>query len=191
MSLGTLGIIVELWNPGLIFPGTVGAISLDPRALRAPGAADQRGRPPADDPRLRASSPPRRSSRRHGAITLAGAVCFVIGALLLFEPAGRRLPGLAARRARDRRHARGAAWRSSPSRSSRCAERAGRDRARASSSARPESSGRRSPRTGSSSSAESSGRPAPTASRSPPGTPGAGRPDRRRARARGRAALST
>ena len=44
MSLGTLGIIVELWNPGLIFPGTVGAISPDPRALRAPGAADQRGR---------------------------------------------------------------------------------------------------------------------------------------------------
>src|SRR6188768_4385651 len=28
MSLGTLGLIVELWNPGLIFPGTVGAISL-------------------------------------------------------------------------------------------------------------------------------------------------------------------
>ena len=26
MSIGTLGIIVELWNPGLIFPGTVGAI---------------------------------------------------------------------------------------------------------------------------------------------------------------------
>ena len=28
MSLGTLGLIVELWNPGLIFPGTVGAVSL-------------------------------------------------------------------------------------------------------------------------------------------------------------------
>src|SRR6188768_4401338 len=28
MSRGTLGLIVELWNPGLIFPGTVGAISL-------------------------------------------------------------------------------------------------------------------------------------------------------------------
>ena len=28
LSLGLLGIVVELWNPGLIFPGTVGAISL-------------------------------------------------------------------------------------------------------------------------------------------------------------------
>ena len=28
MSLGTLGLIVELWNPGLVLPGTVGAICL-------------------------------------------------------------------------------------------------------------------------------------------------------------------
>jgi membrane-bound serine protease (ClpP class) len=28
MSLGLLGITIELWSPGLIFPGTVGAISL-------------------------------------------------------------------------------------------------------------------------------------------------------------------
>ena len=28
LSLGLIGIVVELWNPGLIFPGTVGAISL-------------------------------------------------------------------------------------------------------------------------------------------------------------------
>src|SRR4029453_7337342 len=28
MSIGLLGLVVELWNPGLIFPGTVGAISL-------------------------------------------------------------------------------------------------------------------------------------------------------------------
>jgi membrane-bound serine protease (ClpP class) len=28
MSIGTLGIIVELWNPGLIFPGTVGSLLL-------------------------------------------------------------------------------------------------------------------------------------------------------------------
>ena len=27
LSIGLIGIIVELWNPGLIFPGTVGAIS--------------------------------------------------------------------------------------------------------------------------------------------------------------------
>jgi membrane-bound serine protease (ClpP class) len=87
MSIGTLGIIVELWNPGLIFPGTVGAISLilglfglQVLPISAAGlllmllafaffAAE-------------AFVP------THGAITVAGAVCFVIGALLLFEPAG-------------------------------------------------------------------------------------------------------
>jgi membrane-bound serine protease (ClpP class) len=87
MSIGTLGIIVELWNPGLIFPGTVGAISLilglfglQVLPISAAGlllmllafaffAAE-------------AFVP------THGAITLAGAVCFVLGALLLFEPAG-------------------------------------------------------------------------------------------------------
>jgi membrane-bound serine protease (ClpP class) len=87
MSIGTLGLIVELWNPGLIFPGTVGAISLilglfglEVLPISAAGlllmllafgffAAE-------------AFVP------THGAITLAGAICFVIGALLLFEPAG-------------------------------------------------------------------------------------------------------
>jgi len=87
MSIGTLGIIVELWNPGLIFPGTVGAISLilglfglQVLPISAAGlllmllafaffAAE-------------AFVP------THGAITLAGSVCFVIGSLLLFEPAG-------------------------------------------------------------------------------------------------------
>ena len=28
LSIGVLGIVVELWNPGLILPGTVGAVSL-------------------------------------------------------------------------------------------------------------------------------------------------------------------
>jgi membrane-bound serine protease (ClpP class) len=87
MSIGTLGLIVELWNPGLIFPGTVGAISLilglfglQVLPISAAGlllmllafgffAAE-------------AFVP------THGAITLAGAVCFVLGAMLLFEPAG-------------------------------------------------------------------------------------------------------
>jgi membrane-bound serine protease (ClpP class) len=87
MSIGTLGIIVELWNPGLIFPGTVGAIclilglfGLQVLPISAAGlllmllafaffAAE-------------AFVP------THGAITVAGAVCFVIGSLLLFEPAG-------------------------------------------------------------------------------------------------------
>jgi membrane-bound serine protease (ClpP class) len=87
MSIGTLGIIVELWNPGLIFPGTVGAISLilglfglQVLPISAAGlllmllafaffAAE-------------AFVP------SHGALTVAGAVCFVLGAMLLFDPAG-------------------------------------------------------------------------------------------------------
>ena len=28
LSLGIVGLLVELWNPGLVLPGTVGAISL-------------------------------------------------------------------------------------------------------------------------------------------------------------------
>ena len=87
MSLGTLGLVVELWNPGLIFPGTTGAIflilglfGLQVLPISVAGlllmllafaffAAE-------------AFVP------THGAITVAGAVCFVIGSLLLFEPAG-------------------------------------------------------------------------------------------------------
>ena len=87
LSIGTLGIIVELWNPGLIFPGTVGAISLvlglfglQVLPISAAGvllmllafaffAAE-------------AFVP------THGAITVAGAACFVVGSLLLFDPAG-------------------------------------------------------------------------------------------------------
>lgn len=87
LSVGLLGIVVELWSPGLVFPGTVGAISLIMALyglqvlpvsfagillmLLAAGffVAD-----------LFVPS--------HGALTLAGAVTFVIGSLLLFDPAG-------------------------------------------------------------------------------------------------------
>jgi membrane-bound serine protease (ClpP class) len=87
LSLGTLGIIIELWNPGLIFPGTVGGISLILALfglsvlpvswaglllmLLAAGFF-------AAEPFVVS----------HGALTLAGAVSFVFGALLLFDPAG-------------------------------------------------------------------------------------------------------
>jgi membrane-bound serine protease (ClpP class) len=87
MSIGTLGIIVELWNPGLIFPGTVGAISLilglfglQVLPISAAGlllmllAFAFFG--------AEAFIP------SHGALTVAGACCFVLGALLLFDPAG-------------------------------------------------------------------------------------------------------
>ena len=38
LSIGLIGIVVELWNPGLIFPGTVGVDLAHPRPLRPPGA---------------------------------------------------------------------------------------------------------------------------------------------------------
>jgi len=87
MSLGLLGITLELYNPGLIFPGTVGAICLilglfGLQVLPISWAgillmllalaffvAD-----------LFVTS--------HGALTLAGAASFVFGALILFDPAG-------------------------------------------------------------------------------------------------------
>jgi membrane-bound serine protease (ClpP class) len=87
LSIGLLGIVVELWNPGLIFPGTVGAISLivalfglQVLPVSAAGvlllilAAGFFGA------ELFLPS--------HGALTLAGAACFFIGALMLFDPAG-------------------------------------------------------------------------------------------------------
>jgi len=87
MSIGTLGLIVELWNPGLIFPGTVGAISLilglfglQVLPISAAGALLM----------LLAFAffAAEAFVPTHGAITLAGAVCFVLGSMLLFEPAG-------------------------------------------------------------------------------------------------------
>ena len=87
MSIGVLGLTIELWNPGLILPGTVGAISLIiglfglqilPVSwagvlllLLAAGffVAEM-------------------FVVSHGALALAGAVAFVIGSLMLFDPAG-------------------------------------------------------------------------------------------------------
>src|SRR5919106_210514 len=87
LSLGTLGIIVELWNPGLIFPGTVGAISLimglfGLQVLPISGAGILL--------MLLAIGfwVAEAFVVSHGALTLAGAVSFVFGALLLFDPAG-------------------------------------------------------------------------------------------------------
>jgi membrane-bound serine protease (ClpP class) len=88
LSLGVLGIVVELWNPGLIFPATFGIVSL------IVGFWGLQVLPISWAGLLLmlfafafwiselfiAFS--------HGALSLAGAVCFVFGALLLFEPAG-------------------------------------------------------------------------------------------------------
>jgi membrane-bound serine protease (ClpP class) len=87
LSIGLIGIVVELWNPGLVFPGTVGAISLIvglyglqvlPVSLAgalllllAAGFFVTEAFVPS-----------------HGALTAAGAIMFVIGSLMLFDPAG-------------------------------------------------------------------------------------------------------
>jgi membrane-bound serine protease (ClpP class) len=87
LSIGLIGIVVELWNPGLIFPGTVGAISLilglyGLQVLPVSLAGLllmilSAGFFVAD-----AFLP------THGAATAAGAILFVLGALMLFDPAG-------------------------------------------------------------------------------------------------------
>jgi membrane-bound serine protease (ClpP class) len=87
MSLGFLGITLELYNPGLVFPGTVGAISLvlglfglQVLPINWAGVLLMLlalGFFVAD---LFVTS--------HGALTLAGAAAFVFGALILFDPAG-------------------------------------------------------------------------------------------------------
>jgi membrane-bound serine protease (ClpP class) len=87
MSIGVLGITIEILNPGLILPGTVGVISLIVGLfglqvlpvswaglllmLFAVGFFVAEAFVPS-----------------HGALALAGAVSFVIGALMLFDPAG-------------------------------------------------------------------------------------------------------
>jgi membrane-bound serine protease (ClpP class) len=87
MSIGVLGITVELFNPGLIFPGTVGAISLivglfglQVLPISWAGLLLMLLAATFFTAELFVVS--------HGALTLAGAVSFVIGALMLFEPAG-------------------------------------------------------------------------------------------------------
>lgn len=87
LSIGLIGIVVELWNPGLVFPGTVGAISLIVGLyglqVLPVSAAGLLLMALAAAFFIAESFVP-----SHGALTLAGAVTFVIGALMLFDPAG-------------------------------------------------------------------------------------------------------
>jgi membrane-bound serine protease (ClpP class) len=87
LSIGLIGIVVELWNPGLVFPGTVGAISLivglyglQVLPISAAGLLLM----------LLAAGffVAEAFIVSHGALAVAGAVMFVIGALMLFDPAG-------------------------------------------------------------------------------------------------------
>ena len=87
LSIGLIGIVVELWNPGLIFPGTVGAISLilglyGLQVLPVSLAGLFLMLLAAAFFVAEAFVP------THGALTVAGAVMFVLGALMLFDPAG-------------------------------------------------------------------------------------------------------
>jgi len=87
LSIGLIGIVVELWNPGLIFPGTVGAISL------LLGLYGLQILPVSVTGLLlmllaAAFFVADTFVPTHGAVTLAGAVLFVLGALMLFDPAG-------------------------------------------------------------------------------------------------------
>lgn len=87
MSLGLLGITIEILNPGLIFPGTVGAISLivglfGLQVLPISWAGLLLMILAAAFFGAEAFVP------SHGALALAGAVSFVVGALMLFDPAG-------------------------------------------------------------------------------------------------------
>ncbi len=87
MSLGVLGLTIELWNPGLILPGTVGAISL------VIGLFGLQILPVSWAGLLlmllaAGFFVAEMFVMSHGALALAGAVAFVIGSLMLFDPAG-------------------------------------------------------------------------------------------------------
>jgi membrane-bound serine protease (ClpP class) len=87
MSLGVLGITIEILNPGLIFPGTIGAISL------IIGLFGLQVLPVSAAGVLLlllavAFFVAEAFVASHGALSLAGAACFIVGALMLFDPAG-------------------------------------------------------------------------------------------------------
>lgn len=87
LSIGLIGIVVELWNPGLVFPGTVGAISL------IVGLYGLQVLPVSAAGLLlmllaAAFFVAEAFIVSHGALSVAGAATFVIGALMLFDPAG-------------------------------------------------------------------------------------------------------
>jgi len=87
LSIGLIGIVVELWNPGLVFPGTVGAISLilglyGLQVLPVSLAGLLLIVLAAAFLVAEAFVP------THGALAVAGGIMFVLGSLMLFDPAG-------------------------------------------------------------------------------------------------------
>ena len=87
LSIGLIGIVVELWNPGLVFPGTVGAISL------ILGLYGLQVLPVSITGLLlmvlaAAFFVAEAFVPTHGALSVAGGIMFVLGSLILFDPAG-------------------------------------------------------------------------------------------------------
>jgi membrane-bound serine protease (ClpP class) len=87
MSVGVLGILIELYNPGAILPGTVGVISLivglfglQVLPISAAGLLLMLLAIAFFAAEVFVAS--------GGALALAGGVAFVIGSLMLFDPAG-------------------------------------------------------------------------------------------------------
>ncbi len=88
LSLGVLGIVIELWHPGLIFPATFGVLcltiafyGLNVLPISWAGLLLMLAAFAFWIAEVFVGF-------SHGALTLAGAACFVFGSLLLFEPAG-------------------------------------------------------------------------------------------------------
>jgi membrane-bound serine protease (ClpP class) len=87
LSFGALGILIELYNPGLIFPGTIGAISLIVALFGLEVL-------PVNWAGLLlmlfavAFFVAEAFVASYGALAVAGAVSFFFGALMLFDPAG-------------------------------------------------------------------------------------------------------
>ena len=105
LSLGVVGLLVELWNPGLVLPGTVGRDLAPRRSLRAPGAA-RLGR-------RRAAAPGLARPLRHGCVGHHARRAHARGGRDVrdrcahaLRPVGPGLPGLALDGPRDRRDAR-------------------------------------------------------------------------------------
>jgi membrane-bound serine protease (ClpP class) len=87
MSIGVLGITIEVLSPGLVFPGTIGAVSL------IVGLFGLQVLPVSWAGLLLlalalAFFVAEALVASHGALTVAGAISFVVGSLMLFDPAG-------------------------------------------------------------------------------------------------------
>ncbi len=92
-SLGTYGLIAELYNPGLIFPGIVGVVAIV-LALFAFGTLDANAAGLALLIFAVGLFALEVKLASHGMLTAGGVAALVLGAILLFPPWNPTLPGL-------------------------------------------------------------------------------------------------